>query len=457
MVLATQNPIEHHGTYPLPESQLDRFLLRVRMGYPARASEKDILRANGRAAVESLEPAMEAADVVALQHATENVRVEESLLDYALEIVERTRQTEQLSLGVSTRGRDHAASCGASARISARTRFLRARRFQAADRAGVRASRCGEHAIRFHAKEIRASRNYFARNCGLGTRAALMAVLSKEAPTSSLPATNIPSSEAASWRNFIVAMFALALAFGLAIYSGAAAQTGARWVAGITALSALALAGWVAITIVPALARRSTLRWLTYHVSYRVTREGIVYLAGIFIVAVAALNTGNNLLFLVLGCMLAGIVLSGILSRITLTGIELQLELPEHVFAGEPAPAVVELTNFKRMLPSFALCVTGAEGWGRFAEISKHKFSETAQLCWIARFIFHICRADKRCGIASSCFFRSAEFIGRKRWRCDRDSLLAFWKKRASFRHARKSASIQASSRRKHFTKFCRC
>jgi uncharacterized protein (DUF58 family) len=166
-------------------------------------------------------------------------------------------------------------------------------------------------------------------------------------------------SDASGWRNFFVAMFALALAFGLAIYSGAAAQTGARWVAGITALSALALAGWVAITIVPALARRSTLRWLTYRVSYRITREGLVYLAGLFVVALAALNTGNNLLFLVLGCMLAGIVLSGILSRITLTGIELHLELPEHVFAGDPAPAVVELTNLKRMFPSFALRVMG--------------------------------------------------------------------------------------------------
>jgi uncharacterized protein (DUF58 family) len=165
--------------------------------------------------------------------------------------------------------------------------------------------------------------------------------------------------DAAGWRNFLVAMFALALAFGLAIYSGAAAETGARWTAGITALAALALAGWVAVTIVPALARRTPLRWLGYQVSYRVTREGVVYLAGIFVVALAALNTGNNLLFLVLGCMLAGIVLSGILSRITLSGIELHLELPEHVFAGEPAPAVVELTNLKRTLPSFALRVMG--------------------------------------------------------------------------------------------------
>jgi uncharacterized protein (DUF58 family) len=209
-----------------------------------------------------------------------------------------------------------------------------------------------------------------------------MAVLSKEPTASSsveriqkLPAGRVSSSrsfsknknvdevaeksDAAGWRNFLIAMFALALAFGLAIYSGAAAQTGARWVAGITALSALALAGWVAVTIVPALARRSTLRWLSYHVSYRVTREGIVYLAGIFIVLLAALNTGNNLLFLVLGCMLAGIVLSGILSRITLAGVELHLEMPEHVFAGEPAPAIVELTNLKRMFPSFALRVMG--------------------------------------------------------------------------------------------------
>jgi uncharacterized protein (DUF58 family) len=86
---------------------------------------------------------------------------------------------------------------------------------------------------------------------------------------------------------------------------------------------------------------------------------------GIFIVAVAALNTGNNLLFLVLGCMLAGIVLSGILSRITLTGVELHLELPEHVFAGEPAPAVVELTNLKRVMPSFALRVMGQKIEGK--------------------------------------------------------------------------------------------
>ena len=96
MVLATQNPVEHHGTYPLPESQLDRFLLRVRMGYPGRASEKEILRgAAGREAIDQIIPAMEAADVAAMQNAVERVRVDESLLDYSLEIVERTRSAEQ--------------------------------------------------------------------------------------------------------------------------------------------------------------------------------------------------------------------------------------------------------------------------------------------------------------------------------------------------------------------------
>ena len=105
LVMATQNPIEHHGTYPLPESQLDRFLQRIRMGYPSRASEKEILRTHRNGSpLEGLQPILDAGDILTMQHATENVRVEESLLDYALEIVERTRQTDQLSLGVSPRG-----------------------------------------------------------------------------------------------------------------------------------------------------------------------------------------------------------------------------------------------------------------------------------------------------------------------------------------------------------------
>jgi MoxR-like ATPase len=105
MVLATQNPIEHHGTYPLPESQMDRFLIRIRMGYPSIENEKEILRSHSDPHSGSgVKPVMEAGDVLAMQQAVERVRVDDSLLDYALEIIQKTRQNERLVLGVSPRG-----------------------------------------------------------------------------------------------------------------------------------------------------------------------------------------------------------------------------------------------------------------------------------------------------------------------------------------------------------------
>jgi len=104
MVIATQNPVEHHGTYPLPESQLDRFLLRLRVGYPDHASERDIVRHSGLAAAAAVAPALSAAEVVQLQEEVEQVRVDESLVDYLLAIAEKTRSHEALSLGVSPRG-----------------------------------------------------------------------------------------------------------------------------------------------------------------------------------------------------------------------------------------------------------------------------------------------------------------------------------------------------------------
>jgi MoxR-like ATPase len=105
LVIATQNPVEHHGTYPLPESQLDRFLMRIRMGYPSHETEREILRARaGADPVQSLEPIAHVSDVLSMQQAVAQVKVDSSLHDYALEIVARTRKTEQLSLGVSPRG-----------------------------------------------------------------------------------------------------------------------------------------------------------------------------------------------------------------------------------------------------------------------------------------------------------------------------------------------------------------
>jgi len=105
LVIATQNPVEHHGTYPLPESQLDRFLLRVRMGYPDTQAEREILRSEaGATRLEEIRPVLTAADVIEMQLAVKKIRVDESLESYTLEIVRRTRHSEYLSLGVSPRG-----------------------------------------------------------------------------------------------------------------------------------------------------------------------------------------------------------------------------------------------------------------------------------------------------------------------------------------------------------------
>ena len=105
MVVATQNPIEHHGTYPLPESQLDRFLLRIRMGYPENGAEKDILRRQNRSQnPDRLQPIMQAEEILEAQSLIDTVRVDDSLLDYIMTIVEATRQSEFLHVGASPRG-----------------------------------------------------------------------------------------------------------------------------------------------------------------------------------------------------------------------------------------------------------------------------------------------------------------------------------------------------------------
>src|SRR5687767_6136922 len=105
IVVATQNPSEYHGTYPLPESQLDRFMLRLHMGYPSLDDERRILRDRERRdPLEALKPVMSRSDVLELQSRVGAVRFDESLLDYLLQIVDLTRRSELLELGISPRG-----------------------------------------------------------------------------------------------------------------------------------------------------------------------------------------------------------------------------------------------------------------------------------------------------------------------------------------------------------------
>jgi len=159
------------------------------------------------------------------------------------------------------------------------------------------------------------------------------------------------------WKAFGLGIAALGLALLLALYSAAAAQMGETRLAAVMAGLSLVIAGWVGVKIVPALARRTALRWLGVQIRFRLTREGWVYITGVFLLGLAALNTGNNLLFLILSALLAGILMSGVLSTIVLTGNEIEIELPEQIFAGQPALAMLTIHNRKQSLPSFSLRV----------------------------------------------------------------------------------------------------
>ena len=105
-VLATQNPIEHHGAYPLPESQLDRFMVRLRLGYPPQAEERALIAsAQGEGArVESIAPALSPEQVQALQAQVEKVRIDDAVAGYLLALVEGTRAHPEVELGCSPRG-----------------------------------------------------------------------------------------------------------------------------------------------------------------------------------------------------------------------------------------------------------------------------------------------------------------------------------------------------------------
>lgn len=105
MVLATQNPAEHHGTYPLPESQLDRFLMKIEVGYPSESAEKEILKrfTNGYYKI-SVQPVLTPTDVIALQDESRKIHIDEEIVDYMLHIVNSTRKHPEIDLGVSPRG-----------------------------------------------------------------------------------------------------------------------------------------------------------------------------------------------------------------------------------------------------------------------------------------------------------------------------------------------------------------
>ncbi len=162
-------------------------------------------------------------------------------------------------------------------------------------------------------------------------------------------------------KNFLLSIFLLSIAMVLALHGAALIDRGLwRWGA-LLHSSALIISFYVSVRLVPKMAATTPLRWLFYEINYKLTREGGVYITATFVIALAALNTGNNLLYIVLSSLLAGILVSGVVSRMVLTGIELSLELPEHIFAKRPVLASFTLNNRKLTLPSFSLLVSSPE------------------------------------------------------------------------------------------------
>lgn len=166
-------------------------------------------------------------------------------------------------------------------------------------------------------------------------------------------------------RRFLAALLGLPLALFLALYATGLSQSGEYKMAAVMAAFSLLLTALVAVRVVPGLARRTAIEHWMPGVEYEFTREGVLYLAMIAIITVAALNTGNNLLFIILSCLLAGILASGVMSRIVLQGLELELTLPEHLFAEQAVLAGLRLKNQKQVFPTFSVTVSGRASLGR--------------------------------------------------------------------------------------------
>jgi uncharacterized protein (DUF58 family) len=162
------------------------------------------------------------------------------------------------------------------------------------------------------------------------------------------------------WIRFLVALVGLGLAFAAALFSTVSRDSGNLWTTVILASASLLLATFVGLITVPYLARRVAVERLRESFDYDVTRAGIVYVLITLVIGIAALNTGNNLLYIVVAAMLAAILVSGVVSAWVLRWLELDIRLPEHIFAGHAVIARIVLHNPRRWLPSFSIRVVSA-------------------------------------------------------------------------------------------------
>jgi uncharacterized protein (DUF58 family) len=157
------------------------------------------------------------------------------------------------------------------------------------------------------------------------------------------------------WQSFLQSMALLAVAMGTALFSSATSASDNLPATIISALVSLLLAGWVGVRLVPRLARGVDWGWMPGLAQYKITREGGIFLVALFVVLAAAINTSNNLLYMVLSALLAVLVLSGILSAMNFKALDMELLLPARAFAGEPLPFSIRIRNRRRVFPAFSL------------------------------------------------------------------------------------------------------
>jgi uncharacterized protein (DUF58 family) len=170
----------------------------------------------------------------------------------------------------------------------------------------------------------------------------------------------LQSASGEVWVKFLLALLGLGLAFGAALLSTASGEAGNLWTSVLLASVALLTATLVGLVTVPYLARRVAMERLRQTFHYEVTKAGVVYVLVTLVIGIAALNTGNNLLYIVVAAMLAAILVSGVVSAQVLRGLELDVRLPEHVFAGRLVLGRIVLRNSRRFLPSFSIRVVPA-------------------------------------------------------------------------------------------------
>ena len=201
----------------------------------------------------------------------------------------------------------------------------------------------------------------------------------------------LQSASAEVWIKFLLALVGLVVAFAAALFSTISRDAGNVWATVILASTSLMLATFVGLITVPYLARRVAIERLRESFDYEVTRAGIVYVLATVVIAIAAVNTGNNLLYIVVAAMLAAILVSGYASAWVLRYLELDIRVPEHLFAGRPVLGRIVLHNPRRWMPSFSVRVvstrkkrrTPAKEWQWQATTFAFPFNRPKEQQWL--------------------------------------------------------------------------